>query len=68
MPEGDSTDLLIESRQRMDEYVQQTGCRLCRAKGVAICELIDEFIVMHEKAHDFVDAIDQSKYLKLIGD
>ena len=63
----DSLDSLVKAKQYITDYKEQTGCRLCTLKAEAIVELLDEFIEMHNKAHAFVDAVENSKYLKLIG-
>lgn len=64
----DSIDNLVKAKQCITDYKEQTGCRLCTVKAGAIVELLDEFIEMHNKAHAFVGAIENSKYLKLIGE
>lgn len=63
----DGIDNLVKAKQNIADYQEQTGCRLCILKAAAIGELLDEFIEMHNKAHAFVDAVENSKYLKLIG-
>lgn len=61
-------DALVAAKEQINIYKTHTGCGMCVAKADAMMELLDEFILMHEKAHDFVIVLENSKYLHLIGD
>ncbi len=58
---------LIRAKEEIEMFMEKSKCGLCNQKAGTVAKALEDLVTLYQKARDFVDFADNSKYLRMLN-